>query len=136
MELRYIFLLLAFASCNSTPDNTSHENEIPRSVKQVDPLLEKYSGGYYVDVAGVPSNDVMESYVLSKDGSAKWLYIVNDGANGAKVDSKKYGTWTVTENEITINIQGNTGLITEKYILSNGVFRDDLTGKRQLKLTP
>jgi hypothetical protein len=85
----------------------------------------KYAGSYRVHVSGVSSSENAEGYALSNDGTAKWMWIVNDPKEGAKIDSEKTGTWTAEEEKIIISINGNSGMITETWLFQrDGVFRD------------
>jgi len=52
---------------------------------------------------------------LSENGSASWLWVQKDGKGGRNVEGKKTGTWTATEKGITINIRGNSCIISETY---------------------
>ena len=121
-----------FSSCNNNktkPVTSSKENVVTNNV-----YLDKYAGGYQVDVNNISSNNDAEVYVLRNDGSAKWMYILNDGNGGAKIQSEKNGNWTASENNITITINGNSGSIIEEFDLKNGEFYDKLTGERKLTL--
>jgi hypothetical protein len=70
---------------------------------------------------------------LSENGSASWLWVQNDGKGGRNVEGKKTGTWTATEKGITINIRGNSGIISETYELKNNVLTNTQLSKRYLK---
>ena len=97
-------------------------------------FLSKYAGGYSVEVDGYSETD-KESYVLMKNGTAAWMLIVADASQGARTASKKYGTWTATEGNIVISIQGNTGTITEEYDYRNDRFCSITSSGRCLKPT-
>lgn len=126
--------LLIICSCENNKTNT-HVSAKSSNVEKInDEYIEKYAGGYEVEVKGISSYNSVEVYILRKDGSAKWMYILNDGNGGANVDSEKDGKWEATKTSITIDINGNTGLITEKFNLKDGEFYDDLTGARKLQL--
>lgn len=126
--------LIIIYSCESTKTNT-HVSSKDSSVENINnQYIEEYAGGYQVEVKNVSSHNSTEIYILRNDGSAKWMYILNDGNGGANVDSEKEGKWEATKNSITIEIKGNTGLITERFDLKNGEFYDDLTGERKLQL--
>ncbi|MCD4769502.1 MAG: hypothetical protein K8R35_04985 [Bacteroidales bacterium] len=123
-----ILLLLLFPKSND-------EQSIKTSpVEQTNLYVKKYAGGYTIEVKGISSENSIEAYALADNGQAKWMWIVNDGSGGANLESEKTGTWTATENKITINIKGNTGIITEDYVLIDGVFTNTISNDRYLKL--
>lgn len=93
----------------------------------------KFAGSYTIEVKGVPSSQEVEVYALNENGGASWLWIENDGMGGANVEDRKTGTWIATEHGITINIRGNSGLISETYELKNNVLTNTQLSKRQLK---
>lgn len=131
----FIFFCLLNSSCenvNSTNQNTSVDSS-PNDKKN-DEYLNKYSGGYTVELNNISSNNSAEVYILKNDGTAKWMYIKNDGSGGAEIDSEKSGEWNATETSITITCAGNSEPITEDFKLKDGRFYDTLTGERYLKL--
>ena len=71
---------------------------------------------------------------MNENGKATWMWIENDRSGNTNVKQKKYGTWTATENKISISIQGNTDIIKEEFELKRGIFIDTLT-KRYLERT-
>ena len=97
-------------------------------------FLSEYAGEYTVKVDGY-SDTEKESYVLRKNGTAAWMLIIADDSQGARTASEKYGTWTATEGNIVISIQGNTGTITEEFNYQNDRFLSILTAGRYLKPT-
>lgn len=106
----------------------------PAVSKVSDTFLLKYAGGYSVEVDGYSDTD-KESYVLRKNGTVTWMLIVPDASQGERTASEKYGTWTATEGNIVISIQGNTGTITEEFNYRNDKFHSTLTAGRYLKPT-
>lgn len=95
-------------------------------------FLSEYAGEYTVEVDGYSDTD-KESYVLRKNGTATWMLIVPDASQGERKASEKYGTWTATEGNIVISIQGNTGTITEEFDYRNDRFRSTISAGRYLK---
>jgi phosphomannomutase len=95
-------------------------------------FTEKYAGGYTVELANSNTITDAEVYILRPDGSAKRIHIKNENGN-AQVDSEKIGTWSATENSISITCEGNSGPLTESFQKRNGVFYDTSTGDRYLK---
>jgi len=95
----------------------------------------KFEGSYTIEVKGVSSAQEVEVYALNENGGAIWLWVENDGKGGARIDDKKTGTWIATENGITININGNSGLISETYELKNNTLTNIQLPKRYLKKT-
>ena len=99
------------------------------------PYLKKYAGRYSIQVKGMPSTNETEDYALAPNGRATWLWIINDINGGDKIQQEKVGTWTATQNKITINIQGNAGTIVEEYNFINGQFVNTTFKDRYLKKT-
>ena len=127
LKILFIFSILVFISCS--PENKSNNSS---KTEVNSPYIKEYSGGYTIEIKGVNSDDVIEVYILSDNGKAKWLWIENENGE-AITKSKKTGSWNAIENKIEININGNTGLITEEYILINNVFVNTLSDIRYLK---
>jgi hypothetical protein len=97
--------------------------------------LSKYAGGYTIEVSGVSSTENAEVYVLHKRGTAKWMYIENDGYGNASVKSEKLGKWTADSGKISITIIGNYGKIKDVYVLRQGKFVSTDFNDRYLKRT-
>lgn len=95
----------------------------------------KFAGTYTIELKGVPNSEFVEVYALHENGSAKWLWIETTRNGEADVKTKKDGTWKASEDEITIDIQGNTGSICETYKLKNKVLTNTEDAKRFLKRT-
>lgn len=97
-----------------TPEETEVLEEITES-NEPNPYVEQYAGVYEIRVKGYTGTDT-ETYGLTGKGVATWTARIGD------YRSTKKGTWTASEGEIKIIIQGNTGNITETYRLVNGSF--------------
>ena len=95
--------------------------------------MKQYAGRYIIGVQGYNSNQATEGYVLSEDGTAQWMYIENDGRNGAHLTSKKYGTWNAHSGELTVTIKGNTSAISETYQIIGETFTNTTNPNRYLK---
>lgn len=91
--------------------------------------LRQYSGSYNIFVTGLGSN---EAYALKTDGNAVWVYGWKDKSGRIQTETKN-GTWTASNGLITISINGNTGVITERYRLVNGKFVSTEDKKRYLR---
>lgn len=100
-----------------------------------DNFKSEFAGSYTIEIRGLSSAHDVEVYALNENGGASWLWIQNDGNGGANVQDRKTGTWIATENRITVDIQGNTGVISETYELKNNVLTNIQFPKRYLKRT-
>ena len=76
----------------------------------------QYAGAYAVTPDGA------EVFKLKDDGTATWSYS----------GQLKKGTWDAVVDAIWIKINGNTGLISEKYNRLNGRFISDEDNSRRL----
>jgi hypothetical protein len=115
----FLLILICFSCSNSS--NTP-------SVSNDNPLMAKYAGGYIVEVKGVPNTEEGELFVLHQNSQAKWLWIeVKNGTS--EIKSEKTGSWTATEDKITITIDGNSEPIIETYNLVEDKF---INGDRSL----
>lgn len=129
-----IVILLSNTSCEnkrSLNQDSFTDSNYSKSVNNE--YLDKYSGGYTVELENISSNDAFEVYILKNNGEAKWMYIKNDGNGNADIESEKSGNWTASEINISITCEGNSGPITEDFKLKDGRFYDTLTGERYLK---
>ena len=127
-------LLIIFSNCSS--DNKTNNQSLQTThIEAYNPHLKKFASGYTIEVKGIKSKSEVEAYALTENGEAKWLFIENDGHGEAVLTQKKTGTWTATEDKITIRIQGQSGLITEEYVLQNGIFVNALNNDRYLKIS-
>ncbi len=116
-------------------DNRLNPNSAPPAVtKTVNKYIYLYAGSYYVRIDGMGAGEAEEVFVLHKDGTAKWIWIVPDRSAGAKVDSEKSGSWTASGGRIVISVQGNTGVITEEFNQNGGRFQSTTSRDRYLKL--
>ena len=113
---------------------SNQDNNLIKDSSQIgqNPYLEKYAGGYTIEVKGYPGKSDAELYVLHQNGKAKWMFIEIDSKGQTNIMSEKLGNWTTSENKITITIKGNTGDLVEEYNLINGIF---VYGDRSLKKT-
>ena len=127
-------LLIAFSNCFSD-NKTKNQSQNTTPIEAGNPYLKKYASGYTIEVKGIQSQTDVEAYALTENGDAKWLWIENDGHGVAVLKQKKTGTWTATESKISIKIQGKSGLITEEYVLQNGIFVSTLNNYRYLKIS-
>lgn len=87
----------------------------------INPYINEYSGGYMINVTGMPKSNNTEMYVLHANGKAEWMWIELKSGK-TNILSKKVGTWNATENSISIDISGNTGPIKETYTYTDGRF--------------
>lgn len=126
----WAFFLFCVISC-SNPNKRANSIVVQSSTVRIEgnPFLEKYEGGYMIEVKGYASNSEAEMFVLHKNGIAQWMYVtlINGKSN---VASEKSGNWTATENKITITIKGNSGDIVEEYVKTSDQFN---CGDRSLK---
>ena len=135
-----LILVGFFSSCMSEkkkPDQNQpiEKINVEKKTDSSDFYRKDFAGGYTIEVKGVSSAQEVEVYALNENGGASWLWVENDGKGGANVEDKKNGTWTATKNSITINIQGNSGMISETYELKNGILTNVQLPKRYLKRT-
>lgn len=118
---------------------TETETVAPKSEVQTEIVKEdfrpKFAGTYTIELKGVPNSEFVEVYALHENGSAKWLWIETTRNGEADVKTKKAGTWKASENEITIDIQGNSGSISETYKFKNKVLTNTQDAKKFLKRT-
>lgn len=131
--LAIIFTTFTVASCSSEVDkNIESATPSPAPLEQVKSdsgqtveqnFREKFAGSYTIEMKDVPSSQFIELYALHENGKASWLHLESDGTGNVETKSKKIGTWVATANEITINIQGNTGTITEIYEEKNNILK-------------
>ena len=107
-----LILLLIFSLLISCITNQSDQKSGEKIIvkEEINPFLEKYAGGYMIEVKGYTSNSDAELYVLHKNGNAKWMMIMVRSNGQTEVVSEKMGTWDATSDKITISIKGNTGL--------------------------
>ena len=104
-------------------------NEVSKELENIKPqktLEPSLAGEYWILVDRYYGSD-QERYILRRDGSATWEHLQNK-----KVVSSKRGKWGTNKNEdyISVDIQGNTGMINETYRLNGGKFQ---SGERSLK---
>jgi hypothetical protein len=121
------FLSLLFFNCSSDTNNQASV------IESNNPFVKKFAGSYLVEIKGLPISNKVEAYALAENGMAKWMFIEEDSNGQAKATSKKSGTWTATETQISITIEGNSGSIIEDYILTNGIFVNTISSERFLK---
>ncbi len=135
-----ILSLILLTSCISDKKNNAEKKtEVADTEIEKEDKIDyktKFAGGYTIEVKGVSSAQEVELYALNENGGAKWMWIENDGNGGAIVVDEKSGTWSATENSITIDIRGNSGMISETYKLNNNnVLTNTQLTKRYLKKT-
>ena len=117
-----------------SPDPVSKPKSRPAPTTVSNTYINQYAGGYTVEVIGYTADDI-ESYVLRRDGTVKWMWILPDASQGARVDSEKSGSWTASEGKIVISIRGNTGTIREEFRMRSGRFYSTTSTDRYLKPT-
>ena len=129
----FVFLCLAWIiiSCSYSPSGQNPTPTTP-TTQTPNPYMEKFAGGYIVEMKGIPNTNEGEIYVLHQNGSAKWMWITVRSNGATDVKSEKTGTWEAAEDRITIRIKGNTGSIVETYSLVGGKL---VYGDRSLKRT-
>tara|TARA_R110002167_G_scaffold366420_1_gene596492 strand:- start:10294 stop:10860 length:567 start_codon:yes stop_codon:yes gene_type:complete len=98
-------------------------------------LMQKYSGNYKVEVFDTSSKEEVEIYILDDDGKAQWLWVYYDNEKKGKVDDRKIGNWYIKDGNLTIHIRGQSGVISETYVETNGVLINTLIKKRRLERT-
>src|SRR5690606_39157978 len=113
--MKYFGLLIVIlASClYSCSNHNSATHSVGRSATAASdssPFIKEYAGGYMIEVNDAPSNQNAEGYALRTDGTAKWMWIINDGSGGANIQSEKSGTWTASDGRIIVSINGNSGM--------------------------
>lgn len=125
-------IILSFVGCNQ-----AKEKEKSRTgLKNEDNVyLSESSGGYTIEISGLPTTRDVELYVLADNGKAQWMHLKTNGAREPEVRSRKYGTWTARKSYIQITIDGSTGQLVEEYEMSNGVFYNKESAERYLKRT-
>lgn len=119
-------LLLLLIGLSYSCGNTSNNNQ---KAPEVNPLKQQYAGGYIVEVNGISNEESGEIYVLHENGNAKWMWLKVKPGGQTEVQSEKSGSWTATQDNISITIDGNTGPIIEQYKLINNRF---VSGDRYL----
>jgi hypothetical protein len=133
-----VLVSILICGCSQNQETRFDSKEYPSKQsdisKEDNVYLLQHSGGYSIEVVGLPSTQEMEVYILAKNGTAKWMYLKAHKAKGAEVVSQKPGRWTANESNITITINGNSGEINEQYQKKNGVFYNTQFPERYLKL--
>lgn len=137
---RMVYLLIIagiilFALINIYFENKSAEDEASKSKEDKlesvisNPFYQTYQGTYRVKVGNSTDNISAEVYKLDKSGFAKWMLV--EMRNGkAEITSQKTGKWNAVDGTIMIEINGNTGVISETYRIEDGVFK---SGSRYLE---
>lgn len=99
----------------SRGDNANAREEVEAAAKRI-----KFSGTYEIMYQGYNGSD-SERYELKANGVAVWTHKARSGS------STKSGTWTAGEEDITVSITGNTGVISEGFALKGKrlVSKDD-----------
>jgi hypothetical protein len=72
---------------------------------------------------------------LDDHGKAQWLWVYYDDDKKGKVEDRKTGNWYIKDGNLTINIRGQSGVISETYLESNGLLINMITKKRRLEKT-
>lgn len=112
----------------------SKKNDSLNQLKN-DNLREKFSGNYKIEVSGVSSESEVEIYQLEPNGKAQWLWIYYRRNGTAYIDDRKIGSWFANENGLTIDIRGNSGMISETYIEKDNELINKTLKKRRLEKT-
>lgn len=133
-KIKTLFIIglctLIFTNCAT---NTQKETSGNSETKTDSLYLKRYAGVYTIEINGNESANEIEAYELFENGQAKWMWMGNNGVGDANVRSTKSGTWTANEQKISITLQGNSGPITEDYVLQNGTFTSTFSQDRYLK---
>lgn len=129
-KILFSIIIILLTGCSLDSRNKSDQDS-----SEANPFLQKYAGGYTIEVKGISSDDAVEAFALNQNGKATWMYIKDDVNGNPKISSKKIGTWTAQEGKISVSVQGNTGVITEEYILNDEVFVSSFSSDRYLKVT-
>lgn len=125
-----------------TPCRLKENNESPVESKIEEKIIiidslefygAKFSGKYTIEVKGVSSEQEVEVYELEENGKATWIWAENNGKGEVIVDDKKEGTWKATNESVTIDIMGNSDMISETYKMKKGKLTDISIPKRSLK---
>ena len=95
----------------------------------------KFEGNYKIEVTGVSSKKEVEIYQLESNGKAQWLWVYYNIDGKGYVDDRKIGTWIATENSLSINIQGNSGMISETFVVMGDNLVHKTLSKRKLEKT-
>lgn len=133
LPIRVCALFFLFCSCGSKDEADSDIKIVKETPVQTNQYIFMYAGSYMVEVEGISSQNETEGYALKSDGTATWLWIENDGSNGAVVKSKKHGTWTAEKGKIVTSINGNSEEIVERWKENNGTFINEDSPSRYLK---
>ncbi|WP_394749574.1 hypothetical protein [Spongiimicrobium salis] len=134
IKITFFLIVSSFtiSSCLISTKKDTKEDEKVNTIPTED-FKKKFAGSYTIEIKGKTFNEHAEVYALNENGGVSWLWIENKGKGNTNIDDRKVGTWTATENSITINIQGNTGVITESYELKDEVLVNSVLPKRYLK---
>lgn len=95
----------------------------------------KFQGSYIVETKGITTSSPVEVYNLHENGKSQWLFIEVNSKGATNIRQTKEGTWTATDNSVSIKIKGNTEEIIEEFRLKNKVLTNVENSKRHLKLT-
>jgi len=130
--LSIVLLLIAVISCTNPNSNKARRSG---GKTDLNPFIEKYQGGYLIEVEGTSLSEDIQFYLLSKNGTARWTSM-RIGQNGkTSILSEKSGDWDATENSITVTLKDKTGDTTTVYtFIGDKFFSSDHT--RSLKKTP
>jgi hypothetical protein len=130
--LLFIVLLIAVISCtNSNPNKTRRSG----GKAELNPFIEKYQGGYLIEVQGTSTSEDLQFYLLSKNGTARWTSMRVQRNGQTSIISEMSGDWNATENTITVTLNDKKGDTTTVYtIIGDKFFSSDHT--RSLKKTP
>lgn len=142
-----VFTTILSISCISEPKNTSKVNVTTTDTTSVsvvggkeiaapkENLRTKFHGSYMVETRGIPSSSPVEVYNLHENGKSQWLFVEVNNKGEAIIKQTKEGTWTATDNSVSIKIKGNTGDLIENYEIKNKVLTNVENSGRYLKLT-
>lgn len=119
-----IFLILILFSCSSRTQQKDSVSIRPLVV-ETNPYLNKYAGGYTVELKGLSVSEIddyAEVYVLGSGGQAKWMMIKNSSNGEAIVKSEQTGIWMATETTISITAGKGVESSIENFVLKDGKF--------------
>lgn len=120
-----VLLSVLIYGCNSgtQPNN---QTSTPSTETVSNPYLQKYAGGYSVEIKGINASSIdgyVEAYILGASGQAKWMMIKKERDGSATAKQEQTGKWTATETKISITASGvGTEPSTEEFDLVNGTF--------------
>ena len=125
---RYLFKIDSIETINSA---VAQKADSIQNIK-VEKQIKNHLGNYKVSVIGASMDKSVEVFQLKEGGESVWLW-VNYVNGNPTIDEKKYGTWWLdSKGNITIRVQGNTGVIQEIFSNIDGRFIESNRKKRSI----